>query len=323
MPTAISVRNAVKKYNDIIALDNVSINIESGEILSILGPNGAGKTTLLRAISGTLRLDSGDIIVKNYNVNNIRERVKQIVGYVPELNMSFPELTVEQNIRFSIDLHGGKEPFNSDWIYWLIESLGINTVLDRKAGSLSKGWRRRLDIIMGIVHSPEIILLDEPGGGLDPSTRIILRRIISELNKKFDKTIVIATHNISDAILNSSRIALMNMGRIILVEKPTKIRRMLAGRTTKLTVLLSPPSVSTKVAEFLIEKGIKAVSAAAGEVIMTATLWRALESVVEAAKLFNVTVEDFVISDLYWEELFRSLIKNSREQQGEACACKQ
>jgi ABC-type multidrug transport system ATPase subunit len=225
----ILVKNAVKKFGSKKALNNVNLKIYSNNITILLGPNGAGKTTLLKAISGSLRLTSGTIIIQNINITENPFAAKKLTGFVPEENIGFPELTVRENLMFQARLHGLLREEANENTRRVVSLLGLEDYLDLEYGVLSKGYRRRVSIALALVHDPPILILDEPFSGLDPASSVILFKIIKNLADT-GRTIVMATHNIGTALKLADYIYILGSGKIIDEGNPNKIRRVLGWR---------------------------------------------------------------------------------------------
>lgn len=219
----IEVDSVTKRFEDVVAVDNLSISVAKGELFGLLGPNGAGKSTLTKMISGMINPTSGTIKVGNYNIQDEPMKVKEILGVVPQDIVLYDYLNAKENLAFYGRLYGlsGRKLKNR------IEELLKFTQLDEKAvkrhvATYSGGMKRRINIAAALLHEPQVILLDEPTAGLDPQNKHALWEIIQTL-KKQGKTIVLTTHIMEEAEELCSRVAIMDHGKIIALGSPSQL----------------------------------------------------------------------------------------------------
>jgi ABC-2 type transport system ATP-binding protein len=221
---AIEVSNLTKHYGNTKAVNDISFNVEKGEIYGVLGPNGAGKTTTIKMLVGLTKATSGSAYVAGYDVvNNIR-LVKQRIGVVPERSNLYDELTISENLRLVSKLYHVPPGEREKRISELIELFQLVEYGDRGFAKLSKGLKRRVVIAAALVHHPEIIFLDEPTSGLDILSARRLRAIISGLSKQ-GVTIFLTTHYIEEAGLLCDRIALLVKGNIVEINTPEDLKK--------------------------------------------------------------------------------------------------
>ena len=205
----IKVDKLTKKYRDVLALNEVSLNIEEGNLYGLLGVNGAGKTTLIKILSGLTRKTSGNAYVKGYSLDEMDE-IKKIVDISPQEVAVALNLTVYENLLFFQELYGKKD---KDYLDDVIHSLGLNDVLKKKAKTLSGGYQRRLSIAIGLMSKPEILFLDEPTLGLDVISRRELWNIIRKLKGKI--TIILTSHYLEEIEALCDKISVMSKGNIL------------------------------------------------------------------------------------------------------------
>ena len=198
MELAIEIENLNKNYHGRTALDNVSFSVKKGSIHGFLGPNGAGKSTTMKILSGLIPPTDG-----KYQVNGK-------VGFLPEHPPVYPNMTVSDYLRFVLNIYSSPESASVDEV---MRKTGVFDVKDRLIGNLSKGYQQRVGIAQAIIHSPEIIILDEPTVGLDPVAIADIRALILELKK--DHTILFSSHQLHDVELLCSDITLINHGKIV------------------------------------------------------------------------------------------------------------
>ena len=209
----IEVNDLIKTYGQVRALDGVSFSIRKGEIIGFLGPNGAGKTTTMRIITGYLRPDGGNAVVAGYDVVSYPIEVKRRIGYLPEDNPLYMDMQVREYLEFIGEARGLEGPVLRESMNRVTEIAGIGGVLKRPIGELSKGYRQRVGLAQALLHDPDILILDEPTSGLDPSQIVEIRGLIRELGR--EKTVVVSTHILPEVSATSSRVIIINKGRIV------------------------------------------------------------------------------------------------------------
>lgn len=215
----ISIQNISKSYNDIKALDNVSLEIEKGELFGLIGPDGAGKTTLMRIIMTLLLPDSGEAKTDRLDAVKDYKKIRHIVGYMPGRFSLYQDLSVEENLKFFATVFGTTIEENYDLIkdiYYQIEPFK-----KRRAGKLSGGMKQKLALSCALIHKPKILVLDEPTTGVDAVSRKEFWEMLKKLQKK-DITIFVSTPYMDEAVL-CDRVALIQKGQILHVDSPQRI----------------------------------------------------------------------------------------------------
>ena len=209
----IHVESLTKYYNDLCAVDQISFDIKSGEILGLLGPNGAGKTTTLRMLTGFIYPTSGSISVKDVNIDKQPLEIKRLMGYLPESAPLYHDMLVYDYLSFVSSIRGiGVEKKNRR-MHNLADLCGINEIMHKPVGELSKGYRQRVGLAHAMMSDPEILILDEPTSGLDPNQIVEIREIIKRIGK--EKTVILSTHILSEAEATCDRIIIINHGKIV------------------------------------------------------------------------------------------------------------
>lgn len=244
----ISIQNITKTFGSVVALNNVSFEIKDNEILGLLGPNGAGKTTLMRIITGYFPADSGKISINNEEISVENLNLKAIIGYLPENNPLYEDMTVCEYLNFVAEARMVDNRVSR--IREIVEICRLKDVFSRNISELSKGYRQRVGFAAAILHDPQILILDEPTAGLDPNQAHEVRQLIREFKK--DKTIILSTHILSEVEEVADRVVIINKGQIIaqgnidelhnLVLKRNVIK--VAGRFNKDLVDYLPKKVS-------------------------------------------------------------------------------
>jgi ABC-2 type transport system ATP-binding protein len=213
LPDMIELKNIVKKYGDLVAVDNISLKINKGEIVGLLGPNGAGKSTTMKILTGFLYPNSGNVIIDGVNMKEDSILAKSKIGYMPENNPLYKEMLVADLIEYALDIHNFDQSRYEERINYVVKATGIQNVFYRPVAELSKGYRQRVGLAQTLVHDPEILILDEPTEGLDPNQRREIRELIKKLGK--DRTVIISTHVMQEVEAMCNRIIIINKGEII------------------------------------------------------------------------------------------------------------
>ncbi|MBQ3588858.1 MAG: ABC transporter ATP-binding protein [Clostridia bacterium] len=221
---AIIIKGLTKKYKDVVAVDNLSLSIKEGELVSLLGINGAGKTTTIKLLSCLTMPTSGDALLLGKSIKNESAEVKSVIAVSPQETAVAPGLTAQENLELICGVYGFKKEKRVQKIKELTELLRLESVLKRKAGRLSGGWQRRLSIAMALISEPKILFLDEPTLGLDVIARSELWDIVRALKGK--STIILTTHYMEEAEALSDRVAIMKNGKLVIYETVEKIKEI-------------------------------------------------------------------------------------------------
>ncbi|MBD3406901.1 MAG: ATP-binding cassette domain-containing protein [Candidatus Lokiarchaeota archaeon] len=217
------------KTKRVTALNSLSLQVKRGEIMGLLGPNGAGKTTTIQILAGLLVPDNGDAYIHGINAIAEPERVKRIVGVVAggDTRQLYNKLNARENLRYWGHLHGMDGPYLEERIDFLLELVGLQDRQDDEFEKFSLGMSQRLVLARGMIHDPEVLLLDEPTLGLDPKASREMRSFIKKkLVEEQEKTILLTTHEMHVAEELSDRIAIINRGSIVALDEPSKLREM-------------------------------------------------------------------------------------------------
>ncbi|MBE6797645.1 MAG: ATP-binding cassette domain-containing protein [Ruminococcaceae bacterium] len=219
---AIRIEGLTKKYKDVVAVDNLSLSVQKGELFSLLGVNGAGKTTTIKMLSCLTQPTSGVAFLNGKSINKDTADVKSLIAVSPQETAVAPGLSVRENLELMCGVHGFTKEKQKVKIEELTDLLGLESVSKKKAGKLSGGWQRRLSIAMALISEPEILFLDEPTLGLDVLARSDLWDLIRSL--KGEVTIILTTHYMEEAEALSDRIAIMKDGKLLICDTADKIK---------------------------------------------------------------------------------------------------
>jgi ABC-2 type transport system ATP-binding protein len=228
---SVIVEHITKLYGTQKALDDVSFNIKSGEVVGFLGPNGAGKSTMMKIITCFLPQTSGKASVCGFDVSDQSLEVRQNVGYLAEHNPLYLDMYVKENLAFIAGLHHIANPEKR--IAEMIEMTGLQVEQRKKIGALSKGYRQRVGIAQALLHNPKVLILDEPTSGLDPNQLQEIRNLIVQIGK--EKTVILSTHIMQEVEAVCDRVMIINRGKIV-ADKPTKELKTLEGGYAVITI---------------------------------------------------------------------------------------
>ena len=218
----IKVENIDKIYGKFKAVDNVSFHIGKGEIVGLLGPNGAGKTTIMKILTGYHYPTHGTAILNGYSIYDDLLKVKESTGYLPEMAPLYDDLTVIEYLDFMADIRKIPKNRKKAEIDRVIQECGLGPVVYRGISKLSKGYRQRTGLAQAIIHSPDILILDEPTTGLDPNQIIEIRKLICDIGR--EKTVILSTHILQEVEAVCNRVLILNHGRIVAEGSPDTIR---------------------------------------------------------------------------------------------------
>ncbi len=245
MSTLLDARNLHRAFGPHPAVRGVSLSLERGEVVGLLGPNGAGKTTTLRMLTGCLAADRGSVTIDGHSVADDPARAKALLGYLPEVPPLHSELTVSEFLRFAARLHGVDKRQIAAAVERAAQACGLTEARDQIIGSMSKGYRQRVGLAQAIIHSPPLIVLDEPTDGLDPNQRRQIRSLIRELAR--DHAILLSSHILSEIQAVCDRVAIMARGQVV-YESPLDALKPVPGHDQQRQLLIGlnhPPALET------------------------------------------------------------------------------
>ena len=209
----IHIQGLTKYYGNLCAVDHIDLEVRKGEIMGLLGPNGAGKTTTMRMLTGFLRPTSGTIRVKEYDIAEQSLEIKKLMGYLPESAPLYHEMLTFDYLNYVADIRDLDKSRKISRIDLLADLCGINDVMHKPIGELSRGYKQRVGLAHAMMNDPEILVLDEPTSGLDPNQIIEIRGIIRQIGK--EKTIILSTHILSEAEATCDRVVIIDRGKIV------------------------------------------------------------------------------------------------------------
>ncbi len=238
MPSAVILDHLSKHFGAFRAVDDVSFDVEDGEVLGFLGANGAGKSTTIRMLCGLLLPTAGTAKVLGIDVGRDPEAVKKRIGYMSQRFSLYEELTVSDNLRFFGGVYGLRGRALREREEWAIEMAGLTGMESRRTRELAGGWKQRLALACAVLHRPRVVFLDEPTSGVDPLSRRRFWRLIDDLSRE-GVTVFLTTHYLDEAE-HCDRLALMHAGRLIALGTAAELKAVFGGRTI-LEIAADPP----------------------------------------------------------------------------------
>jgi ABC-2 type transport system ATP-binding protein len=224
----VRIENLSKRYGPQRAVDNLSFEVKTGEILGFLGPNGAGKSTTMKMITGYIGIGEGQILIGDKSVSEYGDEIKKHIGYLPENNPLYLDMPVIDYLQFCAALQGVEASLVEERIKKMVKVCGLNAEKHKKIGELSKGYRQRVGLAQAMIHDPEILVLDEPTTGLDPNQIVEIRKLIRELGK--EKTVILSTHILPEVEATCDRILIINKGKIVADGTADNLRKQAEGQ---------------------------------------------------------------------------------------------
>jgi ABC-2 type transport system ATP-binding protein len=253
----IQVENLTKRYGDVVGVTNLEFAVEKGEVLGFLGPNGAGKTTTMKMLTCYLPPTSGTAKVCGYDILEQSMEVRKRVGYLPERNPLYVDMTVRGYLDFVASVKGVRSSARRGAVDGAIERCGLELVPDRTIGKLSKGYQQRVGIAQATLNDPEILILDEPTLGLDPKQIKEIRQLIKELGG--EKTVILSSHILPEVSQVCNRVIIINRGELVAADTPDNLRSRLTTSSIVRVVLRDEGETPMRAPEII--RGIDGVVA--------------------------------------------------------------
>lgn len=217
----IQVENITKKYGSFTAVNDISFEIDEGEIVGFLGPNGAGKSTTMNMITGFIEPTKGRIIVDGYDISQKPKKAKKQIGYMPEGVPLYSDLTVKEFVTYMAELKGCNSKTKKEKVQKVLEETGLTEVQNKLTKNLSRGYKQRVSMAGALVGDPKVIILDEPTVGLDPKQVTEIRTLIKELGKTH--TVILSSHILSEVSQICNRVIIINKGKIVAIDTPENL----------------------------------------------------------------------------------------------------
>ncbi len=305
----IAVNSMSKSYGLQKAVDDISFQVKTGEIVGFLGPNGAGKTTTMKIITAYMSPTSGTVRVGDFDVNEDANSIKPLIGYLPENNPLYLEMPVLEYLAFVADVQGVEKGRIAERIRSVVGSCGLDKEKHKRIQELSKGYRQRVGLAQALIHDPEILVLDEPTTGLDPNQIVEIRNLIREVGK--EKTVLLSTHILPEVEATCDRILIINNGKIVADGTAESLRHAFEGQFTFKVMIKTAGDISGELRELEGSANVEILPEEAHRYRITAT-----EDEAFRARLFNFCVDkNYLLLELIpetksLEDIFRNLTLN-------------
>ncbi len=298
---SIEVKDLLKIYGEQKAVDVISFRVNKGEIVGFLGPNGAGKSTTMKIITGYLGQDGGEAIVCGIPVNQQPLETKKKIGYLPEANPLYPDMYVREYLDFIADVHQVEN--RKARIEEVIAMVGLTVESKKKLGQLSKGYKQRVGLAAALVHDPEVLILDEPTGGLDPNQIIEIREVIKKLGE--NKTVLFSSHILQEVEALCDRVVIINKGKLV-ADSPLDRLRSQSNRLGLIRVSFKETLAAGQLQTLRNVKEIIPLSSQAWE-LQTDTPDEVKKQLMELALQNNWNIVSLHSENQSLEEIFRRL----------------
>ncbi len=301
---SIRINNLTKIYGQQKALDNVTLQIEPGQITGLLGPNGAGKTTMMKILTCFIPPTSGDAFVNDFDVLENSIEVRKIIGYLPEHNPLYQEMYVKEYLAFIGGIY--KLPNLKSRVDEMIELTGLQLEYKKKIAALSKGYRQRVGLAQALIHNPEVLILDEPTSGLDPNQIAEIRNLIRKIGTK--KTVMLSTHIMQEVEAICDRVIIIHKGKIVTDDSTTNLHKtkndeeiLIIGFAENIDIKPFQAIQNIKSIEKTDEKTLKISSSSNAEI---------RPAIFKLAAELQLTIQSLQKQELSLEEIFGKLTKN-------------
>lgn len=302
----LSVKNLNKSYNGINVVSNLSFDVYKGEIFGFLGPNGAGKTTTISMLCGLLNSDSGDIVINGISIKDNPKKARALIGMCPQNVVMWKDLTCMEQIKFMGSMYDIPVKESGKRGLELLEAMGLIEKKDKRGKTLSGGMQRRLNIILALIHNPELIILDEPEAGLDPQSRVLVRDYIKSLAS--EKTVILTTHNMDEAERMADRVAIIDKGKLLTVDTPDKLKNGAgAENILEIKTSLSEEAATQKIKNILLTI-VHSVKYTQGLFSITdKDVFENISPIINIFSSNNIPIEDVRLRKKTLEDVFISL----------------
>jgi ABC-2 type transport system ATP-binding protein len=310
---AIEISDLTKVFNKRTkAVNGISFVVQEGEIFGLLGPNGAGKTTTIRMVTNLTTPTSGSIMVFGSNVSNSSEQVRQMIGYIPQSISVDADLTAYENLLIFAKLFYVPKNERDKRIRFALKYMGLEDRTDDLVKRFSGGMMRRLEVAQALVNQPKMLILDEPSIGLDPSSKMQMWKYLRQLNEDFGTTILITTHDMSEADELCDRIAVMSSGKIAVIGSPLELKESV-GKETLIIVLQSTSLPEQILPPLSAELGM--ISSNDGKIvkILTRNGEHAIPRILESFRNAGLNVESVSLNKITLDDVFIKYAKTKFE----------
>ena len=306
----VAAKGLTKRFAEVAAVDGLAFTVNRGEIFGLVGPDGAGKTTTMRMLAGVMQPDAGSIVVDGVDVVAAPDSAKQHLSYMPQRFGLYEDLTVDENIRFYADLFEVPSAIRDERAAGLLQASGMTQFRGRRAGQLSGGMKQKLGLTCALVHTPQILLLDEPTTGVDPVSRRDFWRILYGLREE-GVTILITTAYLDEAE-RCNRLALLHQGRVLYCDAPAALKERMPGAVVAISTG-SGRAVRTAIASLAGVSNVILVGGGVHAVVDDAAL--RIPELRNALRRQNVPFDDIAVATPSIEDVFVALLESNELRQ--------
>jgi ABC-2 type transport system ATP-binding protein len=311
---AIQVKNLSKYYNDLKAVDGLSLEIRKGEVFGLLGPNGAGKTTSINMICGLLNPDEGEVFINGKKISNGGAKViRSKVGVCPQNIIIWPKLTCFEQLVFMARMYDVPGVIARQRADSLLTRLELQEKRNKLGNTLSGGMQRRLNILLALVHDPELVIFDEPEAGLDPQSRLLVRDFI--INTAKEKTVIFTTHNMDEADRVSDRIAIIDRGKLLRLDTVDNLKKSIGeGDIMELSTKSQDETRLSNAIKMIEQKNINVTKTGEKLIIKSRNLIEQIPMIYKILEADNIQVSEMNIRENTLEDVFIHLTGRSLRQ---------
>ena len=306
----ITVKNLTKRFGETVAVNNVSFEVDKGEILGFLGPNGAGKTTTMKVITCYLEPDNGEVQVGDLNIKEDSVEIRSKIGYLPENTPLYMDMGVVDYLMFIAELRNIPRSKRLKRVREMVETCSLEREIRKNIGELSKGYRQRVGLAQTLIHNPDILILDEPTSGLDPNQIIEIRELIKKIGR--EKTTILSTHILPEVTATCNRAIIIHNGKLVADGATDELAERSRGRSVYFVKLKAPQDQAiSKLQELISVESVKVHEKLDGDVFRYEVM--APKSKDPCEDIFKLSVNnDWILTELSrerasLESVFREL----------------
>lgn len=310
----IEVENVTKRFDDKLVTDNISLNIEEGEIFGLLGPNGAGKSTLINIIVGLIEKDKGSVSICGMDISKEPLKTKRLIGLVPQEIALFEGLNARDNLEYFGGLYGLRGKELKERINEALSIVALDKEDKKQVKKYSGGMKRRLNIAAALMHHPKVIIMDEPTVGVDPQSRNYIFEMIKKINKERKTTIIYTSHYMEEVEELCSRVFILDSGKEIALGTKEELKRMVRG--DKIIDIQADGAVEEAALAIKNLRDVKNVDASKGYMKIAAKETIELEDILKTASKEKIKIKNISVEETSLEEVFLTLTgKNLRDKE--------
>lgn len=299
----VEVENLTKCFGEFVAVNELSFNVNHGEVFGLLGPNGAGKSTLIRMLTTLVPPSSGSARILGNDIVKAANNVRHLIGVIPQAMTSDLDLSAEENMSIFAKLYGLPRERRRRTVQELLKAVDLEQWADKPVKMFSGGMRRRLEIARGLVHEPKVFFLDEPTTGLDPVSRVAVWEMLDRLKRERDLTILVTTHYMDEADKLCDRIAIVDHGKLVALDSPLKLKASIPGKNVLEVSFSQVPTnwleaikALPEVAEVKVEENVFRIASHNGP--------RTTVALMEAARQADISITSLSVQSTSLDDVF-------------------